>query len=87
MLPKTEGFCQQLQGEVRKIAEASKKSGDLAPYARRFEDAVVCLFATGTTRPYRYEKPPADVQRRAFQVFLKHAAESDVVRSRMPWLR
>jgi serine/threonine protein kinase len=86
VLPKTEGWCQQLQGEVRKLAEATRKSGDLAPYARRFEDAVVCLYATGTTRPYRYEKAPTDANRRAFQLFLKHAAESDGMRSRMSWL-
>jgi hypothetical protein len=87
VLPKTEGWCQQLQAEVRNIAEATRKSGDLGPYTRRFDDAIMCLYATGTSRPYRYEKAPNEAQRKAFQLFLKNAAETDGVRARMPWLR
>jgi hypothetical protein len=87
VLPKTDGWCQQLQAEVRNVAEATRKSGDLGPYTRRFDDAVVCLYATGTSRPYRYEKAPNEAQRKAFQVFLKNAAETDGARARMSWLK
>jgi hypothetical protein len=85
-LPQTSGWCQQLQGEVRGIAEASKKPVDLSPYARKFEDAVLCLYATGTKRPYRYEGAPNAQHTQAFQRFLKAAAESEAQRSRMKWL-
>lgn len=86
-LPETSGWCQQLQGEVRAVAEASKKPIELSPYARRFEDAVVCLFATGTRRPYRYDQAPTPANSHAFQRFLKRVAESESKRSAMKWLQ
>ena len=86
-LPTTKGWCQQLQGQVRSLADASRKPIDLSPYGRKFEDAVQCLYSTGTKRPYDYEKPPSEQQQRNFQRFLKYAAESDAKRSRMRWLR
>ena len=86
-LPPTAGWCQQLQGQVRNIADASRKPVDLSPYGHKFDDAVRCLYSTGTKRPYDYEKPPTEQQQKNFQRFLKHAAESDAKRSRMKWLR
>lgn len=86
-LPQSEGWCQQLQGQVRVIADASRKPVDLSPYGRKFDDAVQCLYSTGTKRPYDYKDLPTDAQRQAFQRFLKHAAESDSKRSKMKWLQ
>jgi hypothetical protein len=86
-LPSTTGWCQQLQGQVRSLADASRKPIDLSPYGRKFEDAVQCLYSTGTKRPYDYDQLPSEQQQRNFQRFLKDAAESDAKRSRMKWLR
>jgi hypothetical protein len=85
-LPSTKGWCQQLQGQVRSLADASRKPIDLSSYGRKFEDAVQCLYSTGTKRPYDYEKPPSEQQQKNFQRFLKYAAESDAKRSKMRWL-
>jgi len=86
-LPTTPGWCEQLQGQMSVLAEASRKPVDLSPYGRKFSDAVQCLYSTATKHGYRYQAPPSDLQRYNFQRFLKHAAESDTQRSRMPWLR
>ncbi len=86
-LPTTQGWCQQLQGQVRSLADASRKPVDLSPYGRKFDDAVQCLYSTGTKRPYDYEKPPSEQQQRNFQRFLKHAAESDAKRSKLRRLK
>lgn len=86
-LPTTPGWCEQLQGQMSVLAEASRKPIDLSPYGRKFGDAVQCLYSTATRHGYRYQAPPSDLQRYNFQRFLKHAAESDTQRSRMPWLR
>lgn len=80
ILPETKGWCEQLQTVVRRIAEDSAKSGDLAPAARSFDKAVTCLFANKTARPYLYNMPPSDAHRRAFQQFLSRAAISEARR-------
>jgi hypothetical protein len=79
-LPETPGWCEQLQTVVRRIADDSGKSGDLAPDARSFDKAVSCLFANKVTRVYVYEKAPSDANRQAFQQFLSRAAISEARR-------
>jgi hypothetical protein len=79
-LPETVGWCEQLQSAVRRMAEDSSKSVDLAPAARDFDKAVNCLFANKIARPYTYEKPPSDANRSVFQQFLGRAAVSDARR-------
>lgn len=86
-LPTSPGWCDQLQGHIRVLADASRKPVDLSPYVRKYEDAVQCLFSTGTRHGYAYPQPPSDLQRQRFQRFLKQAAESDAKRSRMRWLK
>jgi hypothetical protein len=80
ILPETPGWCEQLQTVVRRIAEDSGKSGDLAPDARSFDKAVSCLFANKVAKLYSYEKAPSDANRRAFQQFLSRAAISEARR-------
>jgi len=79
-LPETPGWCEQLQTVVRRIAEDSGKSGDLAPGARAFDKAVACLFANKVAKIYGYEKAPTDASRQAFQQFLSRAAISEARR-------
>ncbi len=79
-LPETTGWCEQLQTVVRRIADNSGKSGDLAPDARSFDKAVSCLFANRVARLYSYEKAPTDINRQAFQLFLSRAAISEARR-------
>jgi hypothetical protein len=80
-LPRTRGNCLQLQTIVRSIAEASQNVGDVTHAAREFEDAVTCLFSSNLDRPYAYDTLPTDDNRRAFQRFLQHAAESEAKRA------
>ncbi|MBN2195502.1 MAG: hypothetical protein JW751_21970 [Polyangiaceae bacterium] len=86
-LPTTPGWCDQLQGQIRVLTEASRKPVDLSSYGRKFEDAVQCFESTGTKHGYMYRGVPTETQRRNFQRFLKYAAESDTKRARMDWLR
>ena len=79
-LPETPGWCEQLQAVVRRIADDSAKSGDLAPDARSFDKAVTCLFANKVARSYAYEKAPTEANRAAFQQFLSRAAISEARR-------
>ena len=80
ILPETPGWCEQLQNAVKRIADESSGAGDLSPSARAFDKAVTCLFANKVTRPYVYDKPPNDWNRRAFQQFLGRAAVSEARR-------
>jgi hypothetical protein len=80
ILPETPGWCEQLQNAVKRIADDSQGAGDLAPAARAFDKAVNCLFANKVARPYVYEKPPNEANRRAFQQFLGRAAVSEARR-------
>ena len=79
-LPESAGWCEQLQSSVRRVADDSSKSVDLAPAARDFDKAVNCLFANKIARPYAYDKPPSEANRAAFQQFLGRAAVSDARR-------
>ena len=79
-LPESAGWCEQLQSSVRRVADDSSKSVDLAPAARDFDKAVNCLFANKIARPYAYDKPPTEANRAAFQQFLGRAAVSDARR-------
>lgn len=79
-LPASAGWCEQLQSAVRRLADDSSKSVDLAPAARDFDKAVNCLFANKIARPYSYDKAPSDANRAAFQQFLGRAAVSDARR-------
>ena len=76
-LPTTQGTCPQLGAIVRKIADLSQRVADVTPTTKDFEDAVVCLFASGMDRPYSYEKLPTEDNREAFQKFLQRVAEID----------
>lgn len=80
-LPTTAGWCQQLEKVVRQLATDSQKPGDLSPTVRVFDEAVACLFANNTPRPYPYAEGLTATQRRAFQGFLTQAAESEALRS------
>jgi hypothetical protein len=79
-LPGSPGWCEQLQGVVRRIADDSSKAGDLAPAARSFDRAVACLFANRAGKMYGYEKAPSATNREAFQQFLSRAAISEARR-------
>jgi hypothetical protein len=80
VLPETVGWCEQLQSAVRRIADDSEKAGDVAPGARAFDKAVTCLYVHRINRPYTYERPPSEPQRREFQRFLSLAAISEARR-------
>jgi hypothetical protein len=80
-LPETTGWCQQMQSVVRRIASDSAKIGDISPAVRSFDEAVTCLSAQGKHVVYPYKAVPTNLQKAAFQQFLKHAAEADAKRS------
>ena len=80
-LPETTGWCQQLQGVVRRIASDSAKVGDISPGVRSFDETITCLSAQGKHVVYPYKAVPSNLQKAAFQQFLKHAAEVDAQRS------
>jgi hypothetical protein len=73
-LPETPGWCEQLQTVVRRMADDSSKSVDLAPVARTFDKAVGCLYGQRVRHGYGYEKPPTPANRALFQQFLGRAA-------------
>ncbi len=73
-LPKTTGWCEQLESVVRRVADDSQRAVDLAPGARAFDKAVTCLFANRIQHPYTYTKVPSAANRAAFQQFLSRAA-------------
>ncbi len=81
-LPKTAGWCDQLDDVVDNLAEDSARSGDLAPRVKRFDRAVDCLYAGRIEIPYPdYATRPLDeAQRSALQRFLSHAAVSEAKR-------
>ena len=80
-LPTTQGNCLQLGALVRKIADLSRRVADVTPATKEFEEAVVCLFASGMDRPYPYSGMPSDENRAAFQKFLQRVAEIDARKS------
>jgi len=73
-LPETPGWCEQLQAVVRRMADDSAKSVDLAPGARIFDKAVGCLYAQRIRHGYGYDRPPTPANRALFQQFLGRAA-------------
>jgi hypothetical protein len=68
------GRCEQLQAVVRRLADDSATSVDLAPGARNFDKAVGCLYAQRIPHGYVYERPPTPANRARFQQFLGRAA-------------
>lgn len=84
-LPKTDGWCAQLDDVVEDLAEDSARSADLAPRVKRFDRAVDCLYANRTPIPYEdYGPRPLDeVQRAALQNFLSLAAMSEAKRRKL----
>jgi hypothetical protein len=73
VLPEIRARCEELQSVVRRLAEDSAKSVDLAPGARNFDKAVGCIYAKHLRHGYAYERPtPAN--RALFQQFLSRAA-------------
>jgi serine/threonine protein kinase len=89
-LPRTKGWCPQLEKLVRQIGEESRKPIDLSPTVRLFDQAISCLFANKIAKAYyrRYDGPPTPQHRVTFELFLKAAAEKDArrsaIRSRSP---
>ncbi len=81
-LPKTPGWCDQLDDVVDNLAEDSARSGDLAPRVKRFDRAVDCLYANRVQAPYPdfAARPLDEAQRTALQRFLAHAAVSEAKR-------
>jgi hypothetical protein len=74
ILPETQGWCEQLQSVVRRMADDSAKSVDLGPGARSFDKAVGCLYANRVRHGYGYSSAPTSLQRGIFQQFLSRAA-------------
>jgi hypothetical protein len=74
VLPETPGWCEDLEAVVRRLADDSSRSIDLAPGARSFDKAVACLFAQRVRHGYAYDKPPTAANRALFQQFLGRAA-------------
>jgi hypothetical protein len=74
VLHDTPGTCDKLQSVVRRLADDSAKSVDLAPVARSFDKAVGCLFVQRIRHGYVYERPPTPANRAHFQQFLSRSA-------------
>jgi hypothetical protein len=74
ILPETQGWCEQLQAVVRRMADDSAKSVDLAPGARAYDKAVGCLYANRVRHGYTYSSQPTPASRAVFQQFLSRAA-------------
>jgi hypothetical protein len=74
ILPETQGWCEQLQSVVRRMADDSAKSVDLGPGARSFDRAVGCLYANRVRHGYTYSSAPTALHRGIFQQFLSRAA-------------
>lgn len=74
ILPETQGWCEQLQSVVRRMADDSAKSVDLGPGARAFDKAVGCLYANRVRHGYGYSSAPTQLNRGIFQQFLGRAA-------------
>jgi hypothetical protein len=74
ILPETQGWCEQLQSVVRRMADDSAKSVDLGPGARSFDKAVGCLYANRVRHGYGYSSVPTPLHRGIFQQFLSRAA-------------
>jgi hypothetical protein len=73
VLPETRGRCEQIQTVVRRLADDSAKSVDLAPGERNFDKTVGCIYAQHLRHGYGYERP-TPVNRALFQQFLSRAA-------------
>jgi hypothetical protein len=74
ILPETQGWCEQLQSVVRRMADDSAKSVDLAPGARAYDKAVSCLYANRVRHGYTYSSQPTAASRAVFQQFMSRAA-------------
>jgi hypothetical protein len=74
ILPETQGWCEQLQSVVRRMADDSARSVDLAPGARAYDKAVGCLYANRVRHGYTYSVQPNAGSRALFQQFLSRAA-------------
>jgi hypothetical protein len=74
IVPETQGWCEQIQSVVRRMAEDSARAMDLSPSARNYDKAVNCLVANKVKHPYAYAGPPSPTSRAAFQQFLGRAA-------------
>ncbi len=74
IVPESQGWCEQIQSVVRRMADDSAKAMDLSPSARNYDKAVNCLVANKVKHPYAYAGPPSPTSRAAFQQFLGRAA-------------
>jgi hypothetical protein len=74
VLPEMPGWCEQLQGVIRRMADDSARAMDLSPAARNYDKAVNCLVANRVKHPYAYAGAPSAASRAAFQQFLGRAA-------------
>lgn len=73
-LPQTAAGCDQLKDVLPEVAKLPVRTGEVEARATRFEQAVVCLFAKGIPRPYKYSARPTGHARLQFQGFLSRAA-------------
>jgi hypothetical protein len=73
-VPESQGWCEQIQSVVRRMADDSARAMDLSPSARNYDKAVNCLVANKVKHPYPYAGPPSPASRAAFQQFLGRAA-------------
>jgi hypothetical protein len=74
VVPETQGWCEQVQSVLRRMADDSARAMDLSPAARNYDKAVNCLVANKVKHPYAYAGPPSPASRAAFQQFLGRAA-------------
>ena len=73
-LPETAEGCPQLESVLQDVTKLPVAESEAEPRAKQYQDAVVCLFAKGIPRPYKYTARPTGHARVQFQSFLKRAA-------------
>ncbi len=73
-LPETAEGCPQLESVLQEVTQLPVAESEAETRAKQYQDAVVCLFAKGIPRPYKYSARPTGHARFQFQSFLKRAA-------------
>jgi hypothetical protein len=74
-LPQTGGGCAQLSGVIGTITKRPFEAGQVEARAKSVEDAIRCLYDSGTPRPFSYKHRPSDQNRNAFEAFFRRASE------------
>ncbi len=73
-LPQTAEGCPQLENVLQEVTKLPVAESEAESRAKQYTDAVVCLFAKGIPRPYKYSARPTGHARFKFQRFLKRVA-------------